>query len=137
MKFKDLKKLFVMSQHDIFEIDVSVEQVVENHFFEKQSCNAHREAAINFMVEKNINFGSTANTSFVMMEKFVQVKCPKCKTKTAYEGAGGNSSRFCSNYKCPKCKTIVRIEMPIEKGMYVDFSNYKKPEKKAKKKDVQ
>lgn len=86
-------------------------QVAENQMFNRKTCQNYRKAAIDFVTKKMLWFLSTGNSQMELLERYVKVSCPYCKSNTEICGSGGGGGNYTTTYRCEKCKAEVSLTM--------------------------
>ena len=123
MKIKDVRNVLSLSDHRVGEIEVDIERIVENHFFDHG--RDYKKESVDFMIKKRVNFSSTVNTDFHVMSSYIKVKCPVCRSIMKSNGGGGSTGTITVGYVCSKCNTVVSVTIPCD-GIRFNFDNTKK-----------
>lgn len=108
MKISELKKIskkIGLRDGDIDNIDISVIELLQRHYYFFQD-QWRPEKAIDTCILHRIDFDNTDNThictdnTHILIERYIRVQCPKCGKKMRLVG----KSCGAGNYTCGKCK---------------------------------
>ena len=112
MKIKDFKQLKNLPTINVEEIEIDHQSLIETTFFHDANCKDYCKDSINYMIENKVDFNSTNNTDYQIMEKFIIIYCPCCKTLMHTNGGSGNIDTQTTCYHCSKCHTCIHITIP-------------------------
>jgi predicted RNA-binding Zn-ribbon protein involved in translation (DUF1610 family) len=124
MKLKDVKRLGLLRDKTIDDIDVDLGgMVVHEEFLRPDSIfyagADYRARAINRLITMKEDFAVDNNVGYTFRKKYFSVKCPYCESTMYTERSSGCGSSESDTYSCGKCGSRMTVEYPGTHSVYV------------------